>query len=152
MRNDKIVGTALYVELRKGGYTAQYLFTPEVVHSGKVVPANLRNRTVSASTPRKPWSPRPATTVSSLEEIQSGDMELGDAVSSAITRIEPFLGYLQNHVEADWKLYKEPLAVQMTPMDAEALYNKATPEALLSRVMKARLEAGYSDNLWDLTA
>lgn len=152
MRNDKVVGTALYVELRKEGYTSQFLLTPEVVVDGKVVPFTTRSRVVSAEHPRKPWTGRPSPTVSSLEQVEAGETELEEAAKAAVTRLQPYLGYFENlAANGDWELYMEPLAVQMTAEDARQVASAGTPEALIRRIQSARVEANYGEPLWDET-
>jgi hypothetical protein len=148
MRNDKVVGTALYIEIRRDGFTNQFILTPELVVSGKAVPMVLRTRVVSAANPRKPWSKRPSPKVSTIQEIEDGNKSLEDAVAGAVLRLEPYHDYFDNLKEGNWTLYNEPLAVQMTAVDAQDIADGGTPESLIRRIGAARIDAGYGESLW----
>lgn len=145
----KAVSTALYLEFRRENHTAQVIMTPPIYNSvaDKYEPARVLNRQISDENPRRPWK--------IYQAENSADLGFAPTPENGIERALPILNELSSFfagfVSGGWVLYQVPLTIEMSQDDLNDLSSKETPNALIRRVLKARSEAKFSDDLWDIS-
>lgn len=145
----KAVATALYLEFRRENHTAQVILTPPVHNAvaDKFENASVLNRQISDENPRRPWK--------FYSSENSSDLGFATSVEDATTRSLPILNELSSFfagfVAGGWVLYQTPIAVDMSQDDLNDVSARETPNALIRRILKARAEAGFSEDLWDIT-
>lgn len=145
------IGKALYLELRKGGSTNQVIVIPEgLTTSGRYVPITTYRRRISESTPRKTW--RLFSSIFRSELDPSGEkllqLEPGHAIATVPDRMGFANGLFNQLIEAGYKVYKQPFAVEMTREDMDDVYNAKTPYKVIARVTRTRKALGFEDALW----
>ena len=152
----KYVGKALYLEFRKGVNTAQIILTPEGINfEGVYVPAGTWRRQISQWSPKKPWKcysagsedwltarkgqveNDKALSLSTLDEAKNVGVALSDEISDTLNN-------LQNN---EWKLYEKPIVIDFSQEDLQNTKDWETPSALIRRVLRARKELGFPDEL-----
>lgn len=143
----EIVGRAVYLEFTKMGATAQYLLLPEGMStSHKVVPMALYRRKLTKVHPRKTWNVSASPSTAASIRARLG----GSATSASIAEemlkliITPVIAQLQLN---NWKLYKDPIVVDVTMEDLEMVRNAKTPYKVLGRVNKTRKALGFPKEL-----
>lgn len=140
---------ALYLEFRRENYTSQAILVPGVHNAvkGTNQKAQIITRQISSVNPRRSWRYYSFKTEPSLEPTSSLAAVVSE-VKGIMAEIAPFyVGY----VAGGWKLVYQPLAVEMSQDDLNDIHDGNTPNALLRRVLKARAEAGFPDNIFDDT-
>jgi hypothetical protein len=143
----KSVAKSLYLEFRRENHTAQVILTPPTNDpvSGKFESAHVLNRQISDANPRRPWkfytsdNPSDLGFASTLEEGAQRSLPIVNELSS----------FFSGFYAGGWKLYQTPLVIEMSQDDLTSIASKETPNALLRRVLRARTEAGFSEDLWD---
>lgn len=142
----KAVGKALYLELRKGYRTAQIIVIPGFAESSTSpsVPMQVLTRQISATHPRKSWkfySSNVPTNIYQTEEVQLG-------ISQAVPFIQDIEHYFRGFADANWDLYKAPVAIELTYDDIREVSTHNTPQAFMRRLNRARVGAGYDESLF----
>jgi hypothetical protein len=148
---DKVIGKALYMEFRSGNQTYQMILTPDAVTTeGKSVPSTLYRRQISSAKPRRAWK---TYALPKLEqEVTTGTfavlnkdvalMQSGNRVTfteNTFSRMESY-GY---------KLYKQPIVVEVSQADVADIRSSKTPYKVLGRVTRARKALGFSEKLFE---
>jgi len=131
-----VAGRAVYLELTKGSMTTQILLMPEGrTPAMALTPMTLyRRRLIGAST-RKNWKQLAAMNTAASRASTGADVS-ADVLSFA----DPvFSGLAIN----GWKLYKEPIVVEVTAEDIEDSRMSKTPYKVLGRVWKVRKALGF---------
>lgn len=146
----KVVGKALYLELRNGTQTYQMLLTPDGVSStGRAVPSTLYRRQISKSKPRRAWKTYslPALPLNSfgIYETQS----LDDAIQSANDRITYISTTINQLNSYSYKLYKSPILVEVAQEDLESIRLSKTPYKILGRITRVRRTLGFGELIVD---
>jgi len=146
----KVVGKALYLELRNGTQTYQMLLTPDGVSStGRAVPSTLYRRQISKSKPRRAWKTYslPALPLNSfgIYETQS----LDDAIQSANDRITYISTTINQLNSYSYKLYKKPILVEVAQEDLESIRLSKTPYKVLGRITRVRKTLGFGEVIVD---
>jgi len=147
---DKVVGKALYVELRNSNQTYQMLLTPDGVSSnGRAVPSTLYRRQISKLKPRRAWKTfsLPALPLNSFGayETQSRD----DALQAADTRLSHMATTLNQLNSYGYKLYKNPILVEVAQEDLESIRLSKTPYKILGRITRVRRTLGFGEFIVD---
>ncbi|NBT76272.1 MAG: hypothetical protein EBT15_09965 [Betaproteobacteria bacterium] len=143
----KSVAKSLYLEFRRETHTAQVILTPPTNNpvSGKFEPAHVLNRQISENHPRRPWK--------FYTSDNPSDLGLAPTMEEGATRSLPIANELSSFFSGfyagGWALYQTPLVVEMSQDDLNAIASKETPNALIRRVLRARTEAGFSEELWE---
>jgi hypothetical protein len=141
MTTTNVVGYAVYMELlhiEVPNRTTQVLYTPEGTTSSHLqVPATIYTRRLTSMQPKKQWR-------CSMTSINSPAADEGMKVSNNTRVINDYLAGLGRN---NWKLYKQPIVVEVTPEDLEEIRKSKTPYKVLGRVWKSRKFLGFPDDI-----
>lgn len=146
---DKVVGKALYTELRQGGQTYQILITPDgVSSSGKNVPAVMYRRQISRLQPRKGWkhSGLPALSLDEFGVFNKKSKD--DAASIATSRLEFIASTFSQLSSYHYKVYKQPIFVEVSMEDLDGIRAGKTPYKVLGRITRVRRALGFGEELF----
>ena len=143
---NKVVGKALYVEFRNGTQTYQMLLTPDGVSSaGRAVPSTMYRRQISKSKPRRAWKtyslPALPLNAFGVYETQS----LDDAKQGADSRLDHVATTLTQLNSYGYKLYKNPILVEVSQEDLESIRLSKTPYKILGRITRVRRTLGFGE-------
>ena len=141
----KVVGKALYLEMRRDTEVCQAIFTPELnnpLRVSRIKPYSI-TRNLKSDTKRKSWRYSSGPRVGYDVNVQSMK-EVFDVHGNQFRWIAPMLIGFHS---GGWKVYKTPLIVEMSTDDAIDIIDKKTPSALVRRIMKARATAGFPESL-----
>jgi hypothetical protein len=142
----KVVATrAVYLELQRESETSQVLLTPQVLNPVKdsMLKPYIISRKVSEMSPRKSWRYSSGPRHPFIDKAET----ISHAVEIAVAHLKWVTPLLAGYVSGGWKLVNAPIAVEMTTDDLMDVAEKKTPAALLRRVTKSRLEAGYPETV-----
>lgn len=141
MTTTNVVGYAVYLELlhvEVGNRTTQVLYTPEGTTSAHLpVAATIYTRRLTSIQPKKQW--RCSTT-----SINSPATEESMKVANNTRVINDYLAGLGRN---NWKLYKQPIVVEVTSEDLEDIRKNKTPYKILGRVWKSRKFLGFPEDI-----
>ena len=146
---DKVVGKAMYMELRSGGQTYQILITPDGISStGKNVPSMVYRRQISASQPRKGWkhTALPTTSVDEFGVFQKRTKE--DALRLGEHRIDMVGTTFSQLATYSYQVYKQPLFVEVSAEDLDGIRAGKTPYKVLGRITRVRRSLGFGEELF----
>lgn len=141
MNTSAIAGKALYLEFRHGGQTQQVLLTPEgLSSSGKAVPMTCYRRKISSANPRKTWKQVSASISSERDPITNAFVQIGNEHALlASHNLLSFTDSLFNQLIAQgWKLYMQPITVEVTKDDLDEVRMSKTPYKILGRITRCR--------------
>jgi hypothetical protein len=148
---DKVVGKALYLELRNTGSTYQMIITPDgVSSSGRAVPAMVYRRQISEAKPRKAWKTMsfPALPLNAFGAYDPQDMDAARSVSG--TRVNTTLASIFRQLSHySYTLYKTPIYVEVSAEDIETIRLCKTPYKVLGRITRVRKTLGFGDALFN---
>jgi hypothetical protein len=153
------VGKALYLEFRKGVNTAQIIITPEgFTAEGKFVPSSSWRRQISAWSPKKPWRSYAngenyttrARTAEDSKALETAEMDKAKEISAQM--LYELSKVLDNLKENDWSLFQQPIVLEFSQEDLDDTMNSETPSALIRRILRARKELGFPDEILDQPA
>ena len=146
-----VVGKALYLELRRGDYTNQIIITPEgLTASGKYVPTTTYRRRISALSPRKTW--KHVSSVYATERNIDGTLYALDrdhALATVADRLSHTNSLFTQLIAGNWKVYKQPIVVEVTKDDLEDVRMGKTPYKILARITRSRRKLGFAEELFD---
>lgn len=150
----KVIGKALYLELRKGGETQQVIFTPEGISaSNRYVPITTYRRRINAANPRKTW--KQMSTVFQSERTPEGQIvPLGKehALATVVDRIGFTNNLFDQLITQGWTVHKQPIAVEVTVEDLEDIRLSKTPYKILGRITRCRRTLNFGESLFNETA
>jgi len=146
---DKVIGKALYMEFRQGQNTYQAIMTPDGLTSdGRSVPATLYRRQISKFHPRKAWKTYSLPNLNKDEfgnfKKYSGD-ECKSVIDSRVAYLETIFSRLETH---SYRLYKQPIVVEVSLADLEEIRNARTPYKVLGRITRIRRHLGFGEQLF----
>ena len=146
---DKVIGSALYMEFRLGVQTYQMLLTPDGLTSdGRNVPATMYRRQISSLHPRRGWTTYALPVLAKDEFGNFKKYSLEDTKSvteSRLAFLETIVSRLETH---SYKLFKQPLVVEVSLADLEDIRNSRTPYKVLGRITRVRKALGFGDKLF----
>lgn len=150
--SSSVVGKALYLELRRGNYTNQILITPEgVTANNHYVPTSTYRRRISDISPRKTW--KQAITMFASERTPEANrfVQLGTehALATVPDRLAHTNSLFTQLIAGNWKLYKQPIVVEVTQEDLDDVRMGKTPYKILARVTRSRRKLGFAEELFD---
>jgi hypothetical protein len=156
----ELIGKALYLEFRKGVNTAQIIITPEGMDKeGNYVPVSTWRRQISTWSPKKPWRCYSSPNETLLAERKSECVkEIAEnpnealAMAQAKEMIVGLTKTLNDLYDNKWELYKEPIVLDFSMEDLLNTKAWETPSALIRRVLRARTELGFPEELLNETA
>jgi len=150
--NTTVVGKALYLELRRGGYTTQVLMTPEAMNlSGKLVPMTCYKRRISASEPRKSWK-QVSAGFTSEKDINTGtifQMSTDHAIATVANRLQFVDNLFNQMISQGYTLYKSAIAVEVTHEDLDEIRMGKTPYKILGRITRCRRTLNFGEDLFE---
>ena len=136
-----VVGRAVYLELRSPNEKATYqlLLTPPMRvpsnPSQKVMPV-MYSRQLSESFPKRTWRNSVAA-MSDFDNVGTIPEMLERRLRVVDSRLERLIG-------ADYKVYKEPIVVEVSEDDIKDIMAFRTPYKVLGRVERVRKAKGFS--------
>jgi hypothetical protein len=143
---DKVVGKALYLELRAGTSTYQLLLTPDGISSnGRAVPATVYRRQISSAKPRRAWK---TYSLPALDLNAFGTYEVADkdkALQTADSRVGYLATTLSQLKSYSYVLYKQPLLIEVSQEDLESIRLSKTPYKILGRITRVRRTLGFGE-------
>lgn len=149
--NTTVVGKALYLEMRRGGYTTQVLMTPEAITlAGKVVPMTCYKRRISKLEPRKTWK-QVSSMFSSEKDPVTGSlfmMNTEHALATVPNRLQFVDNLFNQMIGQGYTLFKEPITVEVTHDDLEDIRKSATPYKILGRITRCRRALNFGEALF----
>lgn len=146
---DKVIGKAMYTEFRQGIQTYQLLLTPDGVStSGKNVPAVMYRRQISKLQPRKGWkhSGLPALSIDEFGVFTKKTKE--EAQRLAETRLDFIATTFSQLSSYHYKVYKQPIFVEVSQEDLEGIRAGKTPYKVLGRITRVRRALGFGEELF----
>ena len=147
---DKVVGKALYIELRSTSQTYQMLLTPDGVSSnGRAVPSTLYRRQISKAKPRRAWKTfsLPVLPLNSFGVYETQNKD--DAAQGADARLNYMATTLTQLNSYGYKLYKNPILVEVAQEDLESIRLSKTPYKILGRITRVRRTLGFGEFIVD---
>ena len=146
----KVIGKALYLEMRNGVHTMQLVMTPEgFTSSNKLVPMTVYRRRISKIQPRKTWKQISAHTAPECDasgKIAQYSLEQALAVSKdKLSFTDSIFNQL---IMQGWALFKQPIAVEVTPEDMDDVRLGKTPYKILGRITRCRRTLGFGEELF----
>ena len=143
---DKVVGKALYLELRQGMQTYQLLLTPDGISSnGRAVPATVYRRQISAAKPRRAWKTYslPSLPINAFGTYEATDKD--KALQTADSRVGYMATTFSQLKSYGYTLYKQPLLIEVSQEDLESIRLSKTPYKVLGRITRVRRTLGFGE-------
>jgi hypothetical protein len=143
---DKVVGKALYLELRTGLQTYQMLLTPDGISSnGRAVPSTMYRRQISSVKPRRAWKTYslPTLPLNAFGTYETVDKD--NALQSADSRVGYMASTLSQLKSYGYTLYKQPLLIEVSQEDLESIRLSKTPYKVLGRITRVRRTLGFGE-------
>jgi hypothetical protein len=146
----KVIGKALYLEMRNGLHTMQLVMTPEgLTTSNKLVPMTVYRRRISKVQPRKTWKQISAHTAPEMNASgQIAQYSLEQAQLVAKDKLSFTDSIFNQLVMQGWTLFKQPIAVEVTPEDMDDVRLGKTPYKILGRITRCRRTLGFGEELF----
>jgi hypothetical protein len=146
---DKVIGKALYMEFRNSSYTYQTFITPDgLTNDGRPVPATLYRRQISKLSPRKAWKTYALPNLMRDEFGNYHKHDIEEAHTLTKTRIQ-YLENIFNQLSArSYRLYKQPIVIEVSAADLEDIRSSKTPYKILGRVTRLRRHLGFGEQLF----
>lgn len=141
-----VQGVAVYAEFARSGATTQIIVTPKGYDlDGKEVAAYIVRRTVSTENPRKQWR---FSGLVSTDPIMQIAAEKGVTIDEAKElscddRMRYASNLFDQIMRGDWLLVSDPILVEVSKTDLDAIRQSKTPTKLLYRITQSRLAKGY---------
>jgi hypothetical protein len=140
----RLVGMGIYLEAHATAYyarTNQVLITPTgKTEKGEVVSMAIISRTISTGSPRAQWRVNFVGTSKEVESMSSEDKAIWLA-SRANEIVSRMFG-------EQFTPRSRPIVFEMTDVDFTNIGQWKVPASALRRIIKARLEVGYPENLY----
>ena len=146
---DKVVGKALYMELRNSDQTYQVIVTPDgIASNGKYVPASIYRRQISQAKPRRAWKTftLPNLTVNEFGAFTQLDETL--ARSTGRDRVNYVESTFTRLMTYGYKLYKTPIIVEVSVEDLDGIRLSKTPYKILGRITRLRRTLNFGESLF----
>lgn len=148
MAKSNALATALYLEMRRGTQTSQVIVTPQVYNpvTDKTQKGTIITRQISEANPKRSWRYYEFKNTPVLEKTSD--------VERTVSVIKPLLDeaspFFVGYVSGGWELFQTPIAVELSSADLDDLASTKTPAALIRRLVRARGEAGYPEELFEV--
>jgi hypothetical protein len=146
----KVIGKALYLEMRNGLHTMQLIMTPEGFNTtNKLVPMTIYRRRISKVQPRKTWKQISAHTAPECDasgKIAQYSLEQATlVVKDKLSFTDSIFNQL---VMQGWSLHGKPIVVEVTPEDMDDVRMGKTPYKILGRITRCRRVLGFGEALF----
>ncbi len=144
---------AIYLEFHDTegmGRVAQFIFCAFGASGNEIVPYRLISRTITPQNPQLRWMQDPETETPTEVGINpEGKLVRMTAPATALAlaneSFKRVVGSIDAMTNANWKLYQEPIVVQVSKLDLVDLKQIARPKKLIDRIYRVRASMG-----WDL--
>jgi hypothetical protein len=150
-----VQGVAVYAEFARSGATTQIIVTPQGFDlDGKEVPAHIVRRTVSTDNPRKQWKFTGVVKSDPIMQIAATkSVSMDEAKELACDdRMRYAASLFDQIMRGDWLLIGEPVLVEVSKTDLDAINKSKTPTKLLYRITQSRIAKGYPTEIVNITA
>ena len=140
------LATALYLEFRRENHTAQIILTPPTFNSvkDKYEKTFVLNRQISDENPRRAWKFYTSENPADLGFSASAE----EGAGRALPILNELSSFFSGFYAGGWELHLKPVAVEMSQDDLNDFSEGNTPNALIRRILRARTEAGFPEDLW----
>lgn len=145
-----VQGVALYGEFSRMGATTQIIITPDGYDSeGNEVTMNVIRRTVTTSSPRKQWRFSSLVATDTIPFLMHDKgMTLEQAKEAYCDeRMRYASGLFDQLMRGDWTLVGDPILVEVSKIDLDAVRANKTPTKLIYRINQSRTAQGYPADL-----
>jgi hypothetical protein len=152
-----VIGYALYLEFRSTKTsipaTMQIITTPPFIDpsSNVYVGPVFFARSISSEKPRTQWRKNPIRDTDTLDNggsiLQAGSV--ADAVALNSEMFGRINGQIQSMQKMGYTLMGEPLMVEIAEREGVSIRDRDTPDGLFRRVMSARKDSGYPEDVYD---
>jgi hypothetical protein len=145
-KNEKdAAGKALYLEFRKNEYTYQFILTPALTGRSTIEEPHkpyLLMRRISSFHPRRNWGFYSGSKPAGLVRHPDGtflQLESSENLVSIIgEQSSVFKSYAGQLGTRGYKLHKNPIFVEVSFKDLDAIKTKKTPNDLYRRILRSR--------------
>lgn len=149
MEKDKVIGKALYMELRSGSNTYQMILTPDGMTSqGRNVPATVYRRQISSVKPRRAWKTYALPVLPQDGFGNFSRSEADVALSDAANRSQYVENIFNRLSSYGYALYKTPIVVEVSQADIDEIRHGKTPYKILGRITRLRRHQGFGEKLF----
>lgn len=148
----KAVATALYLEFRRENHTSQVILVPPYNNtlSGAFEAPRIITRQISSENPRRPWKFFSSSALESTPtDLLGREADVDKAAMKSLPVLNELSSFFAGYHSGGWQLYRTPVSVELSQDDINDITAKETPNAFLRRVLRARGEAGFSEDLFD---
>jgi hypothetical protein len=146
---DKVIGKAVYLELRSGPQTYQLMITPDgITTEGKYVPAMVYRRQISAIRPRKAWKNYSLPSINVNEFGAFTQIPRAEALEAAKSRLEFTMSTMDQISRYKYQIYKQPVLIEVSSEDLSGIRLGKTPYKVLGRITRVRRALGFSEELF----
>lgn len=141
---------ALYIEMTKDTRGAQLILTPPFhnIATDETVKAKMFARKISAVHPRRAWNTFNNRAEFDTNPVNGGYLGAEAVLYSSAPVVKGFNDLLVGYVASGWKITGAPIAVEMTYDDERDVEEGKSPSALVRRITRSRIEAGYPATIW----
>lgn len=150
-----VQGVAVYAEFARSGATTQVIVTPNGYDlDGREVNAYIVRRTVSTDNPRKQWRFSALSNTDPIMQIAAEKaVNIDEAKElSCDERMRYASSLFDQILRGDWLLVGDPIMVEVSKTDLDAIRQGKTPTKLLYRITQSRLAKGYPAEIVNATA
>jgi hypothetical protein len=143
---DKVIGKSLYIEMRSSGQTYQVLITPDGVgENGRAVPPMVYRRQISKMTPRRAWkvyslAALPLNAFGGYDQVTKELATIG--AGQRMTNVANIFKHLDGY---GYKVYKQPVVIEVSQADLEDIRYSKTPYKILGRITRVRKTLGFGE-------
>lgn len=145
-----VQGVAVYGEFARAGATTQVIVTPDGFDSdGNEVNMCIVRRTVTTSSPRKQWRFSGIMQSDPIMQI-AADKGIGLDEAKEVScdeRMRYAASLFDQIARGDWLMVKDPILVEVSKIDLDAIKAHKTPTKLLYRITQCRAAKGYPADL-----
>jgi hypothetical protein len=143
-QNTAVIGHALYLEFKNEQTVYQMIFLPPANTSLSRSPFTIFRRQLSPAVSRKSWRSYTATGSSASEFDMALEVSKAREVSAGwVSQVTD--NVMTQLVARGWKLYKEPIVVELTKDDVDTAQMGKIPYKALGRITKVRKRLGFED-------
>lgn len=145
-----VQGVAVYGEFARPNATTQVIITPDGYDSdGNLVAMHILRRTVTTDSPRKQWrfSTIPEAEEATIRALVASGGSAADKETYCDERMRYASSLFDQLTRGDWTLINDPILVEVSKIDLDAIRASKTPTKLLYRITQSRSAAGYPSDL-----
>ena len=145
-KSKSALAVALYLEFRRENHTAQIILTPPTFNpvKDKHEKTFVLNRQISDENPRRAWKFYTSENTADLGFA----LTMEEGVGRALPILNELSSFFSGFYAGGWELHQKPVAVEMSQDDLNDFSEGNTPNALIRRILRARTEAGFPEELW----